>query len=83
MILITVGLIMLNPLGIFYNFAWLAPFFVSPLIIYYFSKATSASRTSISKVTTYTNGGYVMITCQLPQSHSVNQVLGSYKILSE
>lgn len=79
MMLIITGLIILNPLGIFYNFTWLAPFFVSPLIIYYFSKATSTPRTSTSRMTTYTNGGSVTITCQLSQSQWVNQALSSCK----
>ena len=78
--LITAGLVLVNPLGIFYNFTWLAPFFVSPLIIYYFSKAVSASKTPISRVTTYTNGGSIIITSKETQSETVNLVLSSYRI---
>jgi len=82
-VLITVGLVLVNPLGIFYNFTWLAPFFVSPLIIYYFSRAASKSKTSASRMMTYTNGGSIIITSTESQSESVNHVLSLYKIQDE
>jgi cellulose synthase (UDP-forming) len=82
-VLITVGLVLVNPLGIFYNFTWLAPFFMSPLIIYYFSKAASKPKTSASRMMTYTNGGSIIITSTEPQSESVNHVLSLYKIQDE
>ncbi len=34
----TVGVGIVNPVGLFYNLAWLLPFATAPLIIYYFAK---------------------------------------------
>lgn len=45
MALLTIGLIWINPLGLIYNLTWLTPFFISPIIIYYFSKANNADTT--------------------------------------
>jgi len=36
----TLGLLFISPLGVFYNISWLLPFYISPIIIYVFSKAT-------------------------------------------
>ncbi len=45
MALLTIGLIWINPLGLIYNVTWLTPFFISPIIIYHFSKATYVDTT--------------------------------------
>ena len=39
-IVFLVGFGIVNPLGLFYNIVWLAPFATAPFIIYHFSKAT-------------------------------------------
>ncbi len=71
------GLVWMNPLGVFYNIMWLLPFFISPLVIYVFSKAahsdvkpkeldfqvTPASRTSIP------------VTCFCSQPETVSRFL--------
>lgn len=38
-VLFTIGLVWINPLGVFYNISWLWMFYVSPVVIYFFSKA--------------------------------------------
>lgn len=78
MILLTVGLILMNPLGIFYNVTWLAPFFISPLIIYWFSKATRprAIESGFHFPMTLTNGATPpSVTCQYSQPETINYLL--------
>jgi len=71
MVLISIGLILVNPLGIVYNITWLAPFFISPLIIYFFSKAT--------RPVTLTNGALVTVTCLYSQPETVSHLLNSMR----
>lgn len=40
--LLTVGIIFINPLGIFFNILWILPFYFSPFIVYYFCRPISS-----------------------------------------
>lgn len=77
MILLITGLLWANPLGIFYNITWLVPFFISPLIIYFFSRATPSGniRTDLAISRTYASTGVTTITCQSSQPETVNSLL--------
>lgn len=77
MVLLTAGLILINPLGIFYNITWLAPFFISPLIIYFFSDAAPphANESRVDFQTTITNGASVTVTSQCSQPKAVSHLL--------
>ncbi len=48
--LISVGLVLINPLGLYYNLIWLLPFCASPLLLYYYCGLRSGPRE-------ITNGG--------------------------
>jgi len=79
MTLLSIGLILVNPLGIFYNITWLAPFFFSPIIIHFFSKATpiKANNSGVSLPITLKNGGSMGVTCLLSQPQTVDALLNS------
>ncbi len=73
-----IGMIAINPLGIFYNITWLAPFFISPLIIYLFSKTPSHyGKSRPNSRMTATNGGSFTLTCFHSQAETVNRLLHS------
>jgi len=80
-VLLTVGLISMNPLGIFYNITWLAPFFVSPLIIYSFSKTTrpDINNSGVDFQMTATNGASANVTCLCSQPETVSLFLNSMR----
>ena len=81
MALLTVGLILVNPLGIVYNITWLAPFFISPMIIYFSSKATSADagKSGVDAPMTLTNGGSFNVTCLYSQPETVRLLVNSMR----
>ena len=35
-VLITVGLVLMNPVGLYYNLLWIVPFYLSPLVIHHY-----------------------------------------------
>jgi len=78
MALLTFGLVLLNPLGIVYNITWLAPFFVSPLIIFLFSKETR-HRHGYPRIgfPTATNGAPTAISCHFSQPEVVNVLISN------
>lgn len=77
MILLVIGLIWANPLGIFYNATWLLPFFISPLVIYLFSKAhnSGAAESEIGIPRTFPVGGSITVTCLYSQPETVSHLL--------
>lgn len=76
--LLTFGLILVNPLGLIYNITWLAPFFVSPLIIFLFSKEMHARHNNLGiGFPTATNGSPTRISCQFPQPEVVNTLISN------
>lgn len=83
--LLVIGLIAMNPLGVFYNITWLAPFFISSLIIYLFSKTPSnCGKLEQNSRMTATNGGSFALTCLYSQAETVDLLLNSHgKILNK
>lgn len=80
MILLTFGLILMNPLGIVYNITWLAPFFVSPFIIYYFSKASRSRHSRAGGAyLTATNGASKTVSSQYSQPEIVSSMLSALR----
>jgi len=77
MILLISGLILANPLGIFYNITWLLPFFISPLVIYFFSRATTSNdpQPKLDLPRTLASTGATTITCLSSQPERVNYLL--------
>jgi hypothetical protein len=77
MILLITGLILANPLGIFYNITWLLPFFISPFVIYFFSRATTSNdpRPKLDLPRTLARTGATTITCLSSQPERVNYLL--------
>lgn len=71
-IIFTIGLIFINPLGVFYNISWLLAFYISPIIIYVFSK-TSGSRLKH----TLSNGDGFSISCLRMQCKTVHTFLST------
>lgn len=78
--LLTLGLILFNPLGIIYNITWLAPFLVSPLIIYFFSKA-SHSKNDRSMIASQpaANGESIDISCQYSQPEIISSLMNTVR----
>jgi membrane glycosyltransferase len=76
-VLLTIGLIWENPLGILYNITWLLPFFSSPLVIYFFCMSTSsgANPPKLSFQTTLTNGASALATCLCSQPETISRLL--------
>lgn len=76
-VLLTLGLVWINPLGILYNITWLLPLLISPLVIYFFSMAarSEANPTEPDFQMTLTNGGSVTVTCLCSQAEKVSQLL--------
>lgn len=83
MILLITGLIWTNPLGIFYNITWLLPFFISPLVIYFFSRATPSDGTEskLDLPRTLVSRGSATVTCLSSQPEKVNSLLNYTCIL--
>lgn len=76
--LLTFGLVLVNPLGLIYNITWLAPFFVSPLIIFLFSKEMHARHNNLGiGFPTATNGSPIRISCQFSQPEVVNALISN------
>jgi putative flippase GtrA len=76
--LLTFGLVLVNPLGLIYNITWLAPFFVSPLIIFLFSKEMHARHNNLGiGFPTATNGSPTRISCQFSQPEVVNALISN------
>lgn len=48
--LLSVGLLLVNPLGLYYNILWLVPFYTSPILLHHYCGPRTAS-------TGYANGG--------------------------
>jgi cellulose synthase (UDP-forming) len=79
------GLVLVNPLGIFYNITWLAPFLVSPLLIYGFSRATrhGIGSAGVGYPTAAANGTSSSITCLYSEPETVNHMLDSVRAKQE
>jgi len=78
-VLLVIGLVYMNPLGVFYNVTWLAPLCVSPLVIYFFSKATRAgiNKPAVDLGATAANGASIIVSCLYSQPETVNLLLNS------
>jgi len=77
---ISLGLILVNPLGILYNITWFLPFFLSPLLIYFFSKtaAGNIARSAVNFHEAPSNGGSShLVTCLSSQPETVSSLLNS------
>lgn len=78
--LLTIGLVLTNPLGIVYNVTWFAPFFISPLIIYFFSRTPPHSRGSDAiAFRTATNGSPMDISCHYSQPEVITALLSNVR----
>ena len=76
--LLTFGLVLVNPLGLIYNIIWLVPFFVSPLIIFLFSKEMRSRHNHPGiGFPTATNGSPARISCQFSQPEAVNALISN------
>jgi len=70
-----IGLVWANPLGIFYNITWILPFFISPLVIYWSSKATSSDIAESKLDRSKALEASVIVTCQLSQPITIHTLL--------
>ncbi len=77
-VLLTLGLVWINPLGIFYNITWLLPFFISPLVIYLFSKATHPQANPTKPYFQMTQTNWSPVTCHFSQPKTVSQLLNHF-----
>ncbi len=75
--LLSFGLIFVNPLGIFYNITWLAPFFFSPLVIHFFSMATPQEANSVECNFQTSIANDFSVSCLSSRSATVNLLLNS------
>lgn len=41
---LSLGILLVNPVGLYYNVLWLIPFYSSPLVMYYFCGPRTAAR---------------------------------------
>jgi cellulose synthase/poly-beta-1,6-N-acetylglucosamine synthase-like glycosyltransferase len=78
MMFLIVGLVLVNPLGVIFNITWLSPFFISPFVIYFFSRIKQPKvDLTIHNPHTNPNGGTLTLTCRDSQSDIVNRFLNT------
>ncbi|MFQ6080522.1 MAG: glycosyltransferase family 2 protein [Candidatus Bathyarchaeia archaeon] len=82
-VMFTLGLVFVNPLGILYNIFWLLPFYVSPFVIYIYSKATSSRTAETLFRYVSPNGGKFSISCFDAQQDTVHLFLSIRKLSLE
>lgn len=81
-VIFTVGLAFVNPLGVFYNISWLFPFYVSPMVIYLYSKAPPTRIGENPMRFISLNGGQPLISCFDIQPEEVHYLLSMRKLQS-